>query len=507
MASSSKVPATFAKKVIINSEVSKKYYTKIADIVDNYNSSTDKEKLVEMMSGYAMYTFCMLENTDLKNSIIAEYNVGLEKSTKYPEIESDDEKLRQKFMKNRKSEAFKIIPYELKKDENKKLSISSRATQMIEQSDSKDVVTEKYRRLLKNMHSRNFNPENVFLCVGSVSNTFAHRLEDEIDSIRKNIDFTDRKMGKGEFLDKLKKADIEYTNNTEYAFNYKDLQKYLNGLVKEEKDLDPALYLEAQKAEKLIKKIFPKQDVSIDFMNQFSKCLNYKKNADLFFNMKAYSDDGLMLYQKSIIEECEKKQIDPYESGKLEYKIALVNDEFALSNGEKSYRIIKYRNDAYKKYAEFNDSIVRSKSYQKNLASYTKTFDEDLVYDKIGEIAKKENREFLSDFKIHTFISEGQVSVMHKKANDTNDFIVRNGIKNVDITNNPFMKQIAYRYIPFDSTTINTKAERQENESILKGLQKNCEQNINKYPSYEEFEKKNDLNRCVENSIKNKGEI
>ena len=96
---------------------------------------------------------------------------------------------------------------------------------------------------------------------------------------------------------------------------------------------------------------------------------------------------------------------------------------------------------------------------------------------------------------------------MHKKANDTNDFIVRNGIKNVDITNNPFMKQIAYRYIPFDSTTINTKAERQENESILKGLQKNCEQNINKYPSYEEFEKKNDLNRCVENSIKNKGEI
>ena len=185
--------------------------------------------------------------------------------------------------------------------------------------------------------------------------------------------------------------------------------------------------------------------------------------------MKAYSDDGLMLYQKSIIEECEKKQIDPYESGKLEYKIALVNDEFALSNGEKSYRIIKYRQDAYKKYAEFNDSIVRSKSYQKNLASYTKTFDEDVVYDKIGEIAKKENREFLSDFKIHTFISEGQVSVMHKKANDTNDFIVRNGIKNVDITNNPFMKQIAYRYIPFDSTTINTKEERQENENILKG--------------------------------------
>ena len=495
---------TISNRVLVNLNATKKYFTKISSAIDNYNVKRDKEELLNIMKDYSKYLFCLIENTDLKDTIISEYNDHLKNLNKYTDKDMKVEIDKASFIRNKISSPYKHIKYKLNKDENNKLSIDYRTKQMLEQSDSNDIFTLKYKKLLLNEKK---NPEAFFISAGIDSNILAHRMETEIDSIRKRMDFTNRKRGKGDFLDILKKAKNEYLTNTDYSYNYDDLKKYLDELDKENKELNPALNIDTQKAERLIRKVLPNQEINKEFMSDFAKCLKLRDNYDVFFDLKENSSKALMLYQRDIIQEYNEKGKDPYEEGKLKYNVFLVNDERRLTNGNASYRIAICKNDTYKKYSEYNDFLTPGKAYKENLSILTRNYDEYKIKDTINDISKKSKRDFVKDVYVDAFMSEGEVSVMHIDADETNSFIVRNSIKHVNVSNNPFLKQVAFKYIPYNSLN-NTKKEQEFNEQILSSMQENSEKNRKKYNNkYLNFENKNDLDICIKNEFQKKEEI
>ena len=106
---------TISNRVLVNLNATKKYFTKISSAIDNYNVKRDKEELLNIMKDYSKYLFCLIENTDLKDTIVSEYNDHLKNLNKYTDKDMKVEIDKASFIRNKISSPYKHIKYKLNK--------------------------------------------------------------------------------------------------------------------------------------------------------------------------------------------------------------------------------------------------------------------------------------------------------------------------------------------------------------------------------------------------------
>ncbi len=501
-----RIPAksfTIVSKVLSNSKQSKNIYEKILGSL----SSGNQEEITSIGIEASAAIVSLIENSDYKRTIIDKHNEAIQNI--YEQDSRDKVAIKEKlpFLKSEISSKTSAQEYIIKDDlNNGKSKLVNKVEQMLQQSKNTDVVTTKFKEYFDKIKDNNINPEEIFMFNAQNYNRLAHRLGEEIDSIRGGMDFSDREKKLGEYssiLDRAHNLCINNTDSSDYNFNYKTLKEYIDELNKEGKNLVPSLNIETQKAERLIRAVLPSQkNIDKEFMMNFCKTLKLKESMDLFFDYKEMSCRSLLLYQDKVKKQCAEKNVDPYESGNLKYRVTYIDEEKSLTNGNKSYRIHAGLHKAFEKCAKFVDFVVPGRAFQQQLADKNRVFETNTIKDAIRDEMKKTGRKYIGETEIYAFLSEENSMIMHINRDETDKFLAKKNIK-IEEEKNPFVEQIAFKSIPFGAGRKNPKRNK-----MLEPLANNCIANEKEYNGeYELFEEKNSFSNMVEKQFKNKEEI
>lgn len=476
----------------------------LANVVVSNDSS--KAQLVDVINKINSLNLILIENSDYKERLINDYNDEIKRLCDKKVYTEKDKTDRDLYYSTKKSDEYKYQKYDFTKNENGKITIEDKARQIIEQSGSNDVIIANFRRALM-LNSRNIGPEFPFIFSAKMSNNMSHRLEDEIDSIRDKIEFTGRPKKYGEYMDYLTRCEKLMREDTSYLFNPAKVKEYLKDIEQGKTEDLQNNHIEYEKAQKVFKEVFKNQEVDEQFVKQSVECMQLKACKDSFFEMKQRSIDALMIYQKKVIEDCEKKGVDPYETGALRFVTELVKDESPLRTSEPSVRIYIAEKKQYDKLIKYNSSLLYGNKIIENLAMKNRTYNEK-IKEEIKDISKKQKREFISDICSNTIKDEARVTVFHLAESRVNTTIVRKGIKHVDYSTNPYVLQDAFKSSPWESANSMLKRNKDASEMILKDvITQNIKNEEKNKDNYEKFCDKNNLDKQIEQRLKSQEEI
>lgn len=476
----------------------------LVNIVES--DDTTKNQLVDMVNKINSLNLILIENSDYKERLINDYNDEIKRLCEkkiYSEKEKKDKEL---YSTIKKSPEYKYQKYNFTKNEKGKITILDKAKQIIDQCESNDVIIANFKKVLT-LNSKNSGPEFSFIFAAKMSNNISHRLEDEIDSIRDKITFTGRTKKFGEYIDYLSRCEKLMKEDTSYLFNPTKVKEYLKDIEQGKTVDDQNNHIEYEKAQKVFKEVFKNQDIDEQFIKQSVECMQLKACKDSFFEMKQKSIDALMIYQKKVIEDCEKKGKDPYESGALKFITELVKDESPLRTSEPSIRIFIAEKKQYDRLIKYNSSLLYGNKIVENLALKNRTYD-DKIRDSIKDISKKQKREFISDIYSNAIKDESRVTIFHLAEAKVNATIVRKGIKHIDYSINSYVLQDAFKSSPLESPNNMNKKEKEISEFILKDIVEQNKKNEEKNKdSYNKFCDKYSLNKQIEQILKSQEEI
>lgn len=525
---------SFNERTIKNFSIEQKYIDSFHDAIFDKKGIT-KDDIIKKVDFCNAASYILSRNTTRMDDVIEDYNSNLRYLKELNLRNINKVKDTNLYVNNSMSKPFEITNIKLDK-ETKKKGIYYTAKSYLFNTKTNDIFTRNYKRALGLLKSKN-SAEGNMIFLAREANQKSHYILKGIEDILENINFKEKEMRKGEFLSKVdfvkqklykdmkKRHDQDIDLPEEECrpdYHYDSLNYYLenNKTISEEnmtkKDIEK-FNTGKDSYDMLVKAIgdnFPKKELYKDseckeiddnFVKSVADSVEFKKISDYYFVLKEDAIMGLMMYQKKVIDQCQKEGIDPYESGKLTHHIDLVRTEDNLSDGRASYRIAAYTHDAYKKYLEFNPSIARSKKYRQELGDASRTYDDTEVGNEIRDIATKQKRRFLDEYECTALIDESEFEAFHLPQNELLKHMMEKDIKHVSITNNSLIEQLAYKVTYIKSPYHNREDYEKLDEQILQRVRKENEIGKEKVKGdVEKFEKEYNVRDQVIEELKEK---
>lgn len=491
---SSPLAVNFNTRMLSCMSIERQYLEKLYETI--FNPESSKAEIIKCINSCNAASYVFGVNTDRADSVVDDYNDNLKKLMNQfikDKSRMDD---RVKYVNSKISSPFKLEKFSIKKGQFK--TRLEMARWMLSNTKCEDVFTKNYKKVLGILKSK-FDNEYNMIFLGKEANNKGHFADKGIENIRDNISFKKKEMKKGEFINKIDatrsklksimkarhKEDLalpEEQRRPDYdydAFNYyleceKVAPDNAKNLVKFNKGKDSYDMLVSS-----IDSKFPTEelhtengkDIDDSFVKSVADSIELKKMSEEYFALKENSVMALMVYQKKVIEECQKEGIDPYESGRLTHHVELVETGEKLSDGRDSFRVVVYSHEGYKKYIEFNNQLVRSNKFREEMADATRHYETSDIDNSIRDLAKNQKREFLDEYEVSALMDECEFETFHLPKDELINLMFENKIKHVDVTKNPLVEQLAFKGTDYKGPMHNTLNDEKVNQVSLKRVE------------------------------------
>ena len=468
----------FLARVLSSKNIEKlKTYINENRILLSNSDGKDMSKISKQNKNILYFFYYLLENTDFKDDVITQNNNTYKNDRILSEVCLSELSINNDLSLIKPKEGKSKVTYD----------------QILKSSHSKDIVTKDFK------DNEFANEDELMQKVSSWANKMAHWCQDDIEAVLGSMHFSDRNEKKAnKFLNKLYKAQIDYTNDKDEAYSF-DVDYIIKNIDNMKDNLYDEDNMNVKKALNLIEKYYPNQIVNKEFLKKYLYCMKVEDTYMDFFNVKTQAVKELMLYQdRGIQQNIEANEEDKYDDQSL--ITFIVKDDRKTPQGQETCRVVTINKKEFDRYIKYNNNYFYSNAHVKMYADKYKKSE----YDMRRELEGASTGIELTQTEIKALMAKCAVNSFHIPVKDLDDFIAEKHLTNINYDYPPIVESLAY----YGSALYDiTPSKNKEGvlEEVLEQQEETCENNRKEYERrYANPEKKFNEDNNISKKIEKK---